>query len=83
MHLPSRSCPLNCGGLWPWEMNHRLALGWCLVAKSCLTLATPWAVARQAPLSIQPYKRRLSNAKGWGATSTPCSLAIPGLIELQ
>ena len=28
-------------GLWWW---------WCLVAKSCLTLATPWTVACQAPL---------------------------------
>ena len=24
----------------------------CLVAKSCLTLATPWTVAHQAPLSV-------------------------------
>ena len=24
----------------------------CLVAKSCLTLATPWTVARQTPLSM-------------------------------
>ena len=34
-----------------------------LVAKSCLTLATPWTVARQAPLSMrfsrQEYWRRL------------------------
>ena len=29
-------------------------VGWLvgLVAKSCLTLATPWTVARQAPLSM-------------------------------
>ena len=27
-------------------------VGGGLVAKSCLTLATPWAVARQAPLSM-------------------------------
>ena len=25
----------------------------CLVAKSCLTLATPWSVACQAPLSME------------------------------
>ena len=25
----------------------------CLVAKSCLTLVTPWTVARQAPLSVR------------------------------
>ena len=28
-------------GLWRW---------WCLVTKSCPTLATPWTVAWQAPL---------------------------------
>ena len=29
-----------------------LSLSLSLVAKSCLTLATPWTVARQAPLSV-------------------------------
>ena len=27
-----------------------------LVAKSCLTLATPWTIARQAPLSMGFHK---------------------------
>ena len=29
-----------------------ITLLWWLIAKSCLTLATPWTVARQAPLSM-------------------------------
>ena len=33
-------------------MNSFLSGGGGLVAKSCLTLATPWTVARQAPLSM-------------------------------
>ena len=30
----------------------RIACGGGLVAKSCLTLATPWTIACQAPLSM-------------------------------
>ena len=26
---------------------------WCLVTKSCLTLAIPWTIAHQAPLSME------------------------------
>ena len=37
---------------------------WCLVTKLCLTLATPWTIARQDPLSMgfprQEYCSRLS-----------------------
>ena len=31
----------------------------CFVAKSCLTLATPWTVARQAPLSMGFFQARI------------------------
>ena len=35
----------------PWEICVS-CVHVCLVAKSCLTLATPWTVACQAPLSM-------------------------------
>ena len=35
-----------------WEDLVILGGGGGLVAKSCLTLVTPWAVAHQAPLSM-------------------------------
>ena len=35
-----------------WAVNSFLSGGGGLVAKSCPTLATPWTVARQAPLSM-------------------------------
>ena len=38
LYKPSLNIPENCGG--------------GLVTKSCLTLATPWTVASQAPLSM-------------------------------
>ena len=34
-----------------FSLNH-LSLGGVSVAQLCLTLATPWTVARQAPLSM-------------------------------
>ena len=37
----------------------------CLVAKSCLTLATPWTVACQVPLSMGfPRQEYISSSKG-------------------
>ena len=48
----------------------------CLVTKSCLTLATPWTVAHQAPLSVrflrQDYKSGLP-------FPSPGDLADPGI----
>ena len=47
--------------LWMWPCLKIQSLGWsglnevtccCLIAKSCLTLATPWTVTHQAPLSM-------------------------------
>ena len=35
-----------------WKLSKCLLFGGGLVAKSCLTLATPWTVAHQAPLSM-------------------------------
>ena len=31
----------------------------CLVAQSCLTLATPWTAARQSPLSMGILQARI------------------------
>ena len=47
-----------------------------LVAKSCLTLATPWTVAHQAPLSI-----KFSRHEYWSRLpfSPPGDLPNPGI----
>ena len=50
----------------------------CLIAKSCLTLVTPWTVAHQAPLSMG-FPRQ-ENWNGWPFPS-PGDLSDPG-IEL-
>ena len=46
-----------------WKLSKCLLFGGGLGAKSCLTLATPWTVAHQAPLSMgfsrQEYWRGL------------------------
>ena len=34
-----------------WQLSSVMWWWWCLVAKSCLTLLTPWTVAGQTPLS--------------------------------
>ena len=39
-----------------FSLNH-LSLGAALVAQSCPTLATPWTVARQAPLSMGLFRQ--------------------------
>ena len=43
-----------------------------LVAKSCLTLVTPWTVACQAPLSMG-----FSRQKYWSGLSVPSQGALP------
>ena len=43
-----------------------------LVIKSCLTLVTPWTVARQAPLSM-----RFSRQEYWSWLSFPSSGDLP------
>ena len=46
-----------------WKLSKCLLFGGGLAAKSCLTLATPWTIAHQAPLSMgfprQEYWSRL------------------------
>ena len=50
--------------------------GGCLVAKSYLTLAIPWTVARQAPLSVG-----LSRQENWSGLPfpSPGDLPNPGI----
>ena len=56
-----------------------VVVGGGLVAKSCLTLVTPWTVARQAPLSM-----RFSRQEYWSGLPfpSPGDLPDPG-IELR
>ena len=37
---------------WVDFMLYKLCCCFCLVAKSCLTLVTPWTVTSQVPLSM-------------------------------
>ena len=46
--------------------------GVCLVAKSCITLVTPWTVACQAPLSI-----RFSRQEYWSGLPFPSPEDLP------
>ena len=46
--------------------------GGCLVAKLCLTFATPWTVARQAPLSMG-----LSQQEHWSGLPFPSPGGLP------
>ena len=43
-----------------------------LVAKSCLTLVTPWTVARQAPLSME-----FSRQENWSGLPCPPQGDLP------
>ena len=45
---------------------------WCSVAKSCLTLATPWTVAPQAPTSMG-----FSRQEYWSGLSFPSPWDLP------
>ena len=62
LYKPSLNIPENCGG--------------GLVTKSCLTLATPWTVASQAPLSMG-----FSRQEYWSGLPypTPGDLPDPGI----
>ena len=60
-----------------WEVSHvREGWCWCLVAKSCPTLATLWTVVRQAPLSM-----RFSRQEYWSGlpSASPGDLFDPGI----
>ena len=48
----------------------------CLVAKSCLTLATPWTIAHWAPLSMG-----FSRQEYWSGLPfpSPGDLPVPGI----
>ena len=48
----------------------------CLVAKSCLTLATPWTVAHQAPLSVGFPRQEYWSGLPF---SSPADLPDPGI----
>ena len=62
------------------EANATLCVVRCgLVAKSCLTLATPWAIACQAPLSMG-----FSRQEYWSGLPFPSPGDLPGPgTELQ
>ena len=49
-----------------------LLLGCCLVAKLCLTFATPWTIACQAPLSME-----FSRQEYWSGLPFPSSGDLP------
>ena len=67
-------------GLWGVSKSADLRGGHCnfsldgdgLVTKSCLTLATPWVVARQAPLSMG-----FSGQEYWSGLPFPSPEALP------
>ena len=58
MALGSPAEPLDDSLLSSWVVEFSVT-GGGLVAKSCLTLATPWTVARQAPLSMGILQARI------------------------
>ena len=62
-----QKCPLQHGCTLMW---------WWLVAKSCPTLATPWTVACQAPLSMG-----FSRQEHWSGLPfpSPGDLPNPGI----
>ena len=46
----------------------------CLVAELCLTLVTPWTVARQSPLSVG-----FSRQEYWSELPFPSPVGLPNL----
>ena len=54
--------------------HHYSGSGGSLVTKLCLTLATPWAVARQAPLSMEFFRQEY----GMG-----CSFPLQGIFPCR
>ena len=67
---------VNYMNIWLSSQNifYLLSTGCCLVAKSCLTLATPWTLASQALLSMG-FPRQ----ENWNGLSCPipCDLLDP------
>ena len=59
-----------------WEDLVILGGGGGLVAKSCLTLVTPWAVAHQAPLSMGFPRQEYWS---WLPFPSPGDLPNPGI----
>jgi len=51
-NMPPHDLVISLQSISPRGKKGRKHGGGCLVAKSCPTLATPWTVARQAPLSM-------------------------------
>ena len=66
MKLGARSIPEIC--------IECLAYGDGLVAKSCLTLVTPWTVAHQAPLSVGFFRQEY-----WSGLPFPFPGDLPDL----
>ena len=50
--------------------------GGCLVTKSCLTLVSPWSIARQAPLSMEFFRQEYWSGLPFPA---PGDLPNPGI----
>ena len=40
-----------------WKVDSQSVMHLCSVAQLCLTLATPWTVASQAPLSMELFRQ--------------------------
>ena len=55
-------------------LRHRIASAWCMRAQLCLTFATPWAVAHQAPPSVG-YPRQ----EYWNGLPFPSPGDLPDL----
>ena len=63
---PGRSCLVFVDITWSWFGG--------LISQSCLTLATPWTVAHQAPLSMGFSKKEY-----WLIFPSPGDLPNPGI----
>ena len=59
---------------WWWGLCHGIGGG--LVAKSCLTLVTPWTVARQAPLSMGCTRQESWSGLPFPIRRAPCKVAV-------
>ena len=60
--------------IWTFRFIFRLYTCRCLVAKLCLTLVTPWTIARQAPLSVG-----FSRQEYWSELPFPSPVDLPNL----
>ena len=52
--------------------------GYCLVAKSCLSLATPWTVTCQVPLSMEFFRQDY-----WSWVVLGCHFLLQGIFLTQ